>query len=67
MNSEESSGKSQGKPRKRGNSVISIPVLMVSSFLLPSGLEFAFRAAQDLFWDLLREQTVVWVWQSMMP
>jgi len=47
--------------------VISIPVLMVSFFLLPSGLEFAFHAAQDLFWDLLREQTVAWVWQSMMP
>ncbi|MFZ9856258.1 MAG: hypothetical protein ACO3I0_14170 [Limisphaerales bacterium] len=67
MNSEESSGESPGKPRKRGTSVISIPVLMVSFFLLPSGLEFVFHAAQDLFWDLLREQTVAWVWQSMMP
>jgi hypothetical protein len=46
--------------------VISIPVLTVSVFLLPSGLEFVFQTVQNFFWDFLRGQTEAWVWQSML-
>jgi hypothetical protein len=66
MKSKEESGKSPGKPQKRGYSVISIPVLTVSVFLLPSGLEFVFQTVQNFFWDFLRGQTEAWVWQSML-